>query len=647
MQNYLLTLAYDGTNYCGFQVQPNGRSVAQTFQDGLEAVLHSRPDIKGCSRTDAGVHALGFALNFHAETRIPPEKLPLAINQHLPPDIRVLCARVVPEEFHARYAAHTKTYLYRIHNHPIDSPLMKILHLVPRRLDVDAMQRAAEQFVGKHDFLALCAAGSSAAAHGDTVRTITDCHVTRKGDEVDIEVTADGYLYNMVRILAGTLCEVGGPDAARCHPRHPCQPGPQPGRADAARERAIFGEGGLRPMRKNRNRPESDEPLSEGRVEYLEAARQRVRNRRIRRTAVLLVLLTAVVLFATGIAGSSVAALKDLTDTARIALLPGSGWPQQTGVAELEQMAPLTGSFVELGDEGCVVWSRTGKKLNSIQSGYARPALAAGKTRFVLYNRSGNELRVESRTQNLYTKQLENSIFLCAMSDNGTLAVVTEDQTSMAKLLVYSPSMEQQLSWSMTSNDGTPLRMAFSPDSRKLAAAAVTVSGGQVMTNLYLINLASGDPVSLVNQGGVPQWLGWTSASTILAVYDTRAVLYNAGGGERAVYDFAGTELKDVSVDAAGNVALLLASGQVSQAVTLDKNLNVQFSAAVSAANSIVRAGNLFYLLADNAVECFDASGTQQWSQNLDTSPQALLANSKDLLLFSGNTVQKLEIPES
>ena len=105
------------------------------------------------------------------------------------------------------------------------------------------------------------------------------------------------------------------------------------------------------------------------------------------------------------------------------------------------------------------------------------------------------------------------------------------------------------------------------------------------------------------------------------------------------------TELKDVSVDAAGNVALLLASGQVSQAVTLDKNLNVQFSAAVSAANSIVRAGNLFYLLADNAVECFDASGTQQWSQNLDTSPQALLANSKDLLLFSGNTVQKLEAP--
>ena len=158
--NFLLTLAYDGTNYCGFQVQPNGRSVAQTFQDALQAVLGSRPDIKGCSRTDAGVHALGFKLNFH--------------------------------------------------NHPIDSPFDAAYYTrVPRHLDEARMQAAAQQFVGRHDFLALCAAGSSAAAHGDTVRTITDCHVTRKGDEIDIEVTADGYLYNMVRILAGTLCEAG------------------------------------------------------------------------------------------------------------------------------------------------------------------------------------------------------------------------------------------------------------------------------------------------------------------------------------------------------------------------------------------------------------------------------------------------------
>lgn len=395
-----------------------------------------------------------------------------------------------------------------------------------------------------------------------------------------------------------------------------------------------------------RGRAENDEPLSAGRVEYLEQARQRARNKRIRRTAVLLVLLTGIVLFATGLVGSSVAMAKDFIDTARIALLPGAGWPQQTGVSEVTQVESLTGSFVELGKEGCVVYSRSGKKLNSIQSGYARPALAAGKNRFVLYNRSGNELRVESRTQNLYTKQLENSIFLCAMADNGNLAVVTEDVSAMAELLIYNSNMEQVLSWSMSSNDGTPLRMAFSPDGRKLAAAAVTAGGGQMMTNLYLVNLASGDPVSLANQSGVPQWLGWTSASTILAVYDSRAVLYNAGGGERAAYEFAGNTLKDISVDAAGNVALLLGSGQLHQAVLLDKSLNVQFSGTVSSANSIVRAGSLFYLLSDSGVECYNTSGEQQWSQTLAAKPQALLADTKELLLFSGNTAQVLEVPQ-
>ena len=395
-----------------------------------------------------------------------------------------------------------------------------------------------------------------------------------------------------------------------------------------------------------RSRAENDEPLSAGRVEYLEQARQRARNKRIRRTAVLLVLLTGIVLFATDLVGSSVAMAKDFIDTARIALLPGAGWPQQTGVSEVTQVESLTGSFVELGKEGCVVYSRSGKKLNSIQSGYARPALAAGKTRFVLYNRSGNELRVESRTQNLYTKQLENSIFLCAMADNGNLAVVTEDVSAMAELLIYNSNMEQVLSWSMSSNDGTPLRMAFSPDGRKLAAAAVTAGGGQMMTNLYLVNLASGDPVSLANQSGVPQWLGWTSSSTILAVYDSRAVLYNAGGGERAAYEFAGNTLKDISVDAAGNVALLLGSGQLHQAVLLDKSLNVQFSGTVSSANSIVRAGSLFYLLSDSGVECYNTSGEQQWSQTLAAKPQALLADTKELLLFSGNTAQVLEVPQ-
>ncbi|MBQ8647091.1 MAG: tRNA pseudouridine(38-40) synthase TruA [Oscillospiraceae bacterium] len=208
--NFLCVIAYKGTNYCGFQVQKNGLSVCEVFQDALEAVLGERPDVKGCSRTDAGVHAAGFCLNFHSDTRIPPEKLPLALNSRLPEDVRVLSARVVDEAFHARYSAHAKTYRYHILNSQIDSAFGRdYYYRAPGPLDVAAMDAAAKEFVGTHDFMALCSAGSEIAARGDTVRTITDCGVRREGEYVIVTVTADGYLYNMVRILAGTLLEAG------------------------------------------------------------------------------------------------------------------------------------------------------------------------------------------------------------------------------------------------------------------------------------------------------------------------------------------------------------------------------------------------------------------------------------------------------
>lgn len=208
--NILLDLSYDGTRYCGFQVQKNGLSICEALQDAMQAVFKSRPDIKGCSRTDAGVHAEHYALSFFVDTHIPMEKLPLALNQKLPEDIRVNSACVVPDEFHARYSVHAKTYHYRIWNSPIDSPFQqKYYYRVPAKLDVSAMQRAAAAFVGRQDFASLCAADCETARRSGTVRTITDCHVKAEGQMVTVSVTADGYLYNMVRILAGTLLQVG------------------------------------------------------------------------------------------------------------------------------------------------------------------------------------------------------------------------------------------------------------------------------------------------------------------------------------------------------------------------------------------------------------------------------------------------------
>ena len=326
------------------------------------------------------------------------------------------------------------------------------------------------------------------------------------------------------------------------------------------------------------------ETLSAGRVEYLEAARARVRTRRIRRTVIIVAVLTILVLFATGAVGSSIARAKDLVDTAVIALAPAAGWPQQTGITDPDAVAQMSGSFVEMGGDSCVVYSLGGTRLNSIQSGYARPAIAAGKTRFVLYNRSGNELRVESRTQNLYTKTMDSTISLCAVADAGQVAVVTDSTDSVAKLTVYNSSMQQQLVWNLTSEQGTPLRMAFAPDSRRLAVAAVSAVGGQLTTNLYVLPLSQGDPVCLGSENSVPQWMGWMSNGFLLVLYENRAVLYNTSGGsagERASYDFGGGTLVSVS-NTSNGAALLLSNGQTSTAVLLDGELTVGTAAACS-----------------------------------------------------------------
>ena len=394
--------------------------------------------------------------------------------------------------------------------------------------------------------------------------------------------------------------------------------------------------------------PAEGEPLSAGRVEYLEAARQRARSRRLRRGVIIVAALTVLVLFATGAVGTSIARAKDLVDSVHITLTPNTGWPQQTGITEPTAVAKLSGGFAEMDTDTCVVYSFGGAKLNSVQSGYARPALAAGKSRFVLYNRSGNELRVESRTQNLYTKTLDSSIYLCAVADAGQVAVVTDNADSAAALTVYNSSMQQQLVWNLTSEQGVPLRMAFSPDSRRLAAAAVTAVGGQLTTNLYALPLAQGDPVLLSTENSVPQWMGWLSNGFLLVIYENRAVLYNTTGGsigERASYDFGGSTLVSVSAENNG-VALLLSNGQTSTAVLLDGELTVGYSGSVLSASQIIRAQNDdFYLLTDSTVERFNNVGEFQWSQPLSARPRALVEG-RQILVFTGNTVQVLTPPE-
>lgn len=202
-----LIVAYDGTNYHGWQIQKNAITVEEILQQALCDLLQEPIELVGASRTDAGVHARGNVAVFDTHTRIPAEKIAIAVNQRLPEDIRVMQSEEVEEQFHPRYAESEKTYEYHISNVPIQLPTRRLYsYFVYLPLDVEKMQEAAKLFVGEHDFAGFCSAKSQVQT---TVRTIYDCQVEKEGDEICIRVRGNGFLYNMVRIIAGTLVEVG------------------------------------------------------------------------------------------------------------------------------------------------------------------------------------------------------------------------------------------------------------------------------------------------------------------------------------------------------------------------------------------------------------------------------------------------------
>ncbi len=207
MRRLLLTLRYDGTAYHGWQVQPNAVSVQETLQNAIEAVTGVRAGVIGCSRTDTGVHAAMFCCTFDTESGIPAGRMALALNMHLPEDIAVYNCEEVAADFHPRYAARGKRYTYRVNNTHYRNPFDEryAVRFTPV-LDETALHTFAQDFVGTHDFSAFCAANADTV---DNVRTVFRFSVERDGDAVLFTVEADGFLYNMVRIMVGTLLDMG------------------------------------------------------------------------------------------------------------------------------------------------------------------------------------------------------------------------------------------------------------------------------------------------------------------------------------------------------------------------------------------------------------------------------------------------------
>ena len=202
-----MVVAYDGTNYRGWQVQPNGITIEEVLNRELTALLKEPVTVAGASRTDSGVHSLGNVAVFDTETRMPADKIAFALNQRLPEDIVVQGSCEVPADWHPRYQNSCKTYEYRILNRTFRMPARRFdTYFYHHRLDVERMQRAAAYLVGEHDFKSFCTAKSNVE---DTVRTIDCLEVEKEEDTIVIRVSGSGFLYNMVRIIAGTLMEVG------------------------------------------------------------------------------------------------------------------------------------------------------------------------------------------------------------------------------------------------------------------------------------------------------------------------------------------------------------------------------------------------------------------------------------------------------
>jgi len=203
MRNIALKLMYNGTAYHGWQVQKTVSSVCETMEKGLSKVCGGNVKLVGCGRTDAGVHAEQYIANFHTESRIPVERLPFAINTHTPEDIVVREALEVADDFNAILSCQKKEYTYRIYNSRLGNAFyVDRAWFYPKHLDEAVMQRAADQFVGTHDFRAVRSVGTETKT---TVRTVHYCRVSRSGDLLELKVCADGFLYNMVRAITGTV----------------------------------------------------------------------------------------------------------------------------------------------------------------------------------------------------------------------------------------------------------------------------------------------------------------------------------------------------------------------------------------------------------------------------------------------------------
>lgn len=383
-------------------------------------------------------------------------------------------------------------------------------------------------------------------------------------------------------------------------------------------------------------------PRPAGRVSRLSEIRRRRRRRHRLLLAGAILAVALVLAGVAGVYGSAMVGLGDVLDSVRIWLQPGQGFPVRTGVREVLSVQEVNGGFAVLGSQDLQVYSDTGRQLRGIQHGYARPGLAAGGSHLCLYSRGGYELRVESRSQTLYTNSYASSILLCDMSGNDSLAVLTASNRGTAELTVYDSRFRPIYGWQMTDTEGDPLALAFAPDNRRLAVGAIRAQDGRLVSQLHLLDLNS-DEVAASYQaaGSLLLAVEWLDSGKLLAVFDDFAAVLSAKGEELARLDWAGGE-QPAGLSVCGRTAaVLLDSGGLDgqgRLLILNDSLEARAEIPVQEAARVVCGRSAAYCLDSGSVSCYDLAGELLWRQACASTPQALLIRGGRALLFAGET---------
>lgn len=373
--------------------------------------------------------------------------------------------------------------------------------------------------------------------------------------------------------------------------------------------------------------------------------RRRRRRRGILAAAVVVAALA--VSAVTGLLGSSLAMLGDAADSVSLYLdRSGGSWPAATGIETPLRVEPLAGGMVVMDSRDVAVYSAYGSKIRTLQPGYARPALAVGNTRFVIYNRAGTELQVESRTQTLYKETFANGILLCAMSGNGTLAVVTESSRYAAELQVFDAGFDLLYNWRLTQNEGVPVALAFAGDNRRFAAGTLGAQEGRIASTVYFMDTAAeqAGPDYAADAGALLLRLDWLTSTRVLAVFDTYTALLDADtGGELARYHYNGATLQGAALSGR-NTALLLSERTGAGLVILDDSLTELARVDAGQAQGVAGTGTAVYLLESDAVRCLGLDGAERWAKGFAARPVAVL-DAAQTLVFYGGTAEVLTPP--